>query len=57
MVDLEKDLEEARDILEGRTLKQPTLAHLKAMQCHHEDTLIQISMKLAQTHDWVMELP
>ena len=57
MIDVEKDLAEAREILEGRTMKQPTLAHLRALQLHHEDLIIQIAMKLARVHDEVMALP
>lgn len=57
MIDLDKDLSEARDILEGRTLMLVELRHLRALQLYHEDAIIQIAMKLAKVHDWVMEIP
>lgn len=55
MVDLDKDLEEARAILEGRTMMMPELRHLKALQIHHEDSLIVLAMKAAKFHDEIME--
>lgn len=57
MIDLEQDLQDARDILEGRSMKQPTLAMLRALQIHHEDTLIVIALKVAKMHDDVMGMP
>lgn len=57
MIDLDRDLQEARDILEGRSMKQATIAHLRAMQRHHEDIIIQMAMKIARLHDEVFELP
>jgi hypothetical protein len=57
MIDLNQDLLDARAILEGRTLLQPTVAHLRALQVHHEDSQIVIAMLLAKLHDQVMEMP
>ena len=57
MIDLDRDLTEARDILEGNTMMIPTLRHLRALQLHHEDSIIQLAMKLARLHDEVMEIP
>jgi hypothetical protein len=57
MIDVNKDLLDARAILEGRTLLQPTVAHLRALQIAHEDAIIQIALKLANLHDTVMEMP
>lgn len=54
MIDLELDLSEARDILEGRSMKQPTIAHLKALQNHHDDSLIFLALKAARLHDEIM---
>lgn len=54
MIDLERDLEEAKEILEGRSMKQPTIAHLKALQNHHDDTLIFLALKTARLHDEIM---
>jgi hypothetical protein len=56
MIDLNQDLLDARAILEGRTLMQPTVAHLRALQVHHEDSQIVIALLLAKLHDQVMEM-
>lgn len=53
-INLDKDLAEAKDILEGRTLKQPTVAHLRAMQNHHDDSLIVLALEAAKLHDKIM---
>lgn len=57
MIDLDKDLAEARDILEARSLMLPELRHLKALQLHHEDSLIAIAMKLSRLHGEVLGIP
>ncbi len=57
MIDLDKDLEEARAILEGRSLMLPELRHLKALQLHHEDSLIVLALKAARFHDEIMGMP
>lgn len=57
MIDLDKDLAEARDILEGRSMKHPTIFHLRAMQIHHEDTLISMANKLGLLHEEIFNLP
>ena len=54
MTDLDTDLAEARAILEGRTARLPEVRHLRAMQIHHEDTLIVLAMKAAKLHDEIM---
>ena len=54
MIDLDQDLSEARAIIEGRTMLLPELRHLRALQNHHDDTLIQIALKVAALHDVVM---
>ena len=54
MTDLAHDLAEARAILEGRSLMLCELRHLRALQMHHDDTLIQIALKVAALHDVVM---
>lgn len=54
MIDLERDLEEAKDILEGRTRLLPEVRHLKALQNHHDDTLIFLALKTARLHDEIM---
>jgi hypothetical protein len=54
MIDLDKDLIEARAIMEGRSMMQPTVAHLRALQIHHEDSLIVLAMKAAKFHDEIM---
>ena len=56
MIDLDRDLEEARAILEGRSMMQPTVAHLRALQVHFEDTLIVLAMKAAKFHDDIMAI-
>jgi hypothetical protein len=56
-IDLDRDLDEARAILEGRTAMLPELRHLRALQVHHEDSLIVIALKIAKLHDDVMEMP
>jgi len=55
MIDLDQDLDEARAILEGRTLRLPEVRHLKALQNHFDDTLIQLALKAARLHDMIME--
>lgn len=57
MIDLDRDLEEARAILEGRSMLLCEVRHLRALQRAHEDAIIQIAMKLARMHDEVMEVP
>jgi hypothetical protein len=54
MTDLGQDYLEARAILEGRSGMLPTLAHLRAMQLYHEDTMIWIAMHLGTLHEKVM---
>jgi hypothetical protein len=54
MIQLDKDLAEAREILEGRSLLLPTVAHLRAMQIYHEDSIIGIANKLGLLHEAVM---
>ena len=54
MIDLERDLIEAREILEGRTLMQPTIGHLRALQNYHDDSLIVLALKAARLHDDIM---
>jgi len=54
MIDLERDLIEAREIFEGRTLMIPEIRHLKAMQNHFDDSLIVLALKAARLHDDIM---
>jgi hypothetical protein len=56
MTDLAQDYADAKAILEGRSGMQPTMAHLRAMQNHHDDVLMQICMKLGKLHEEVMDL-
>lgn len=56
MIDLEKDLLEARAILAGESLLLPEVRHLRAVWIHHEDTLIQAAMKVARVHDEIIGL-
>ncbi len=56
MIELDQDLVEARAILEGRTLLQPTVAHLRALQVHHEDSLIVVALLMAKLHDQVLNM-
>jgi len=56
MTDLAQDYADAKAILEGRSGMLPTLAHLRSLQLHHEDVLIQIALKIGRLHDEVMDL-
>lgn len=57
MIEVDKNLMEARDILEGKTALLPEVRHLRALQVHHEDSQIVIALLLAKLHDQVMEMP
>jgi hypothetical protein len=54
MIQLEKDLEEARLLLDGSTSLLCELRHLRALQLHHEDSIIGIANKLGLLHEAVM---
>jgi len=57
MIDIEKDLAEAQQILHGDTLLLCEVRHLRALQLDHEDAIIRIAMKLARLHNDVMDMP
>lgn len=57
MIQLEKDLVEAREILEGVTAMLPEIRHLRALQIHHEDSLINVANKLGQLHEDIFNIP
>jgi hypothetical protein len=50
MTDLAQDYREAKAILEGRTMMQPTVAHLKAVVNYYEDKQIVIALKVLKLH-------
>lgn len=55
-IDLEKDLVEARAILDGESLMLVELRHLRAVWVHHEDSIIQAALKTARTHDEILAI-
>jgi len=57
MIQLEKDLEEARAILDGNTMLLCEVRHLRALQIHHEDSLINIANKLGLLHEYIFDIP
>ena len=54
MIDLDKDLAEAKEILFGATMLIPERRHLIALQNHFDDSLIVLAMETAKLHDRIM---